>query len=537
LREHGDGSLLARLRGAEVAENPHMADAQNSEPELQLEEVSLQLPELKPGMQRRLKSCFDHGKRLTSRDRPDYDYANTMFSECVIKDPANYQYLLAFFDNLCRKYNNNKKGARIKVYGSSKGAFKKALAKKDWPEVLRIGPELLKVNPWDTPTLRAMAQACEKYHPKLNEAELKYLKMALDGSPRDIETNKHCARSLARMGQYDQAIACWRRVDEMKKNDPEAQKAMAKLMMDKTRPQVGIDEDDLSEEEKAKRRRERAEAAAAAAEKAREEKERKLAEKKAQEEQKDERRKSIQLTPRQQLEQAIRDNPVDMDNYLELADLHAKEGRPQEVKNVLQRAITAAANDVALQSTIVAYEVRDVRRKAMAAEKRARQEKTAEAVGLAKKLAVELNQRELDLYTDRSARFPDEAELKYEVAVRLKRVGRYEEAIQYFTGVENHERLKARALLRKGESQLQLKLFQQALETFKTAVDQAKAAQDVEYRKQAMWRAARLSEGLKQIVAAEKYYQMLYEFDPNFEDVRARLDKIRKIRDNMGLRG
>jgi tetratricopeptide (TPR) repeat protein len=337
------------------------------------------------------------------------------------------------------------------------------------------------------------------------------------------------------MGQYDQAIACWRRVDEMKKNDPEAQREMARLMMDKTRAQVGIDDDDLSEEEKAKRRRERAKAAAEAAEKAREEQERRLAVKKAEEERKEGRRKAIPLTPRQQLEQAIRENPVDMDNYLALAELHEKEGRPNDVKATLQRAVMAAGRDVAAQSRIVAFETRDLRRKAAAAEKRAREEKDPKMVAVAKKLAAELGQRELEIFTERTARFPM-PEMSYEVAVRLKRVGKYEEAIKYFTEVEGHKTLKARALLRKGESQLQLKLFQRALETFKVAVDEAKAAEDVEYRKQAMWRAARLSEGLKQIVSAEKYYQMLYEFDPNFEDVRARLDKIRKIRDNMGLR-
>ena len=51
---------------------------------------TLKLPELTPAMNRRLKSCFDHGKRMTSQDKPDFDYANTMFTECIIKDPANF---------------------------------------------------------------------------------------------------------------------------------------------------------------------------------------------------------------------------------------------------------------------------------------------------------------------------------------------------------------------------------------------------------------------------------------------------------------
>lgn len=515
-----------------------MSDDQKPEVE-QPEDESLTLPEITPAMNRRLKSCFDHGKRMTSQDRPDFDYANTMFTECVIKDPANVQYLEAFFDNLTRKYNNNKKGARIKVYGSSKAAFKKSVAKKNWQEVLQIGPELLKVNPWDNPTLRAMAQACEQFRPVLNDAELKYLRMALDANSRDVETNKHCARSLARMSQFDGAIACWRRVEEVKKNDPEAQKSIAKLMMDKTRPQVGMDDDDLSEDEKAKRRRERAEAAAAAADKAREEEAREKAAKKAAEEKslekEERRRKAFQLTPRQRLEKAIGDNALDIDNYIELCKLHEKEGRPNDVKTTIQRAVSAVKGDMHAQEKLVAYETQDTRQKAAAAEKQAREEKSAEAVKRAKQRAAELCRQELAIFSERAERFTEQPALKYEVGIRLKKLGKYDEAINNFEHAEKEPELLARALIMKGECQQQNKLFQKALETFKTAVDEARAARDVEYRKRAMWRAARLSEGLKQIISAEKYYQMLYEFDPDYEDVRARLDRIRKIRDSGGL--
>ena len=413
-----------------------MSDDHKPEPE-ELAGGPLQLPEVKPVMHRRLKSCFDHGKRMTSQDRPDFDYANTMFTECVVKSPGNYEYLVAFFDNLCRKYNNNKKGARIKVYGSSKAAFKKALGKKEWLEVLQIGPELLKVNPWDSATLEAMAQACEQFRPALNDQELKYLNMALQANPKDLEINKHCARSLARMGQHDQAIACWRRVEEVKKNDPEAQRTIAQLMMDKTRPQAGIDDDDLSDEEKAKKRRDRAEAASAAVEKTRHDAEKRLSvEKTAAEIQEERRKKIIPLSPRQKLEQAIRDNPLDVDNHLGLAELHEQEGRLGDVKATIQRAIAAVRDDIAAQDKIVAFESRDVRRKAAAAEKKAREEPSPQAEQLAKRLAAELHQRELELYTDRAERFPDFLAVKYELALRLKRVGRFDEAVKYFADAE-----------------------------------------------------------------------------------------------------
>ena len=108
-----------------------------------------------------------------------------------------------------------------------KGAVKKAAAKKDWAEVLKHGPEQLKTNPWDVPTLRAMAYACEAH--AYNEVELRYLKNALDANPKDVEVNRHCALSLARMGQFDQAIACWHRIAESKRDYAEAQERMRQL--------------------------------------------------------------------------------------------------------------------------------------------------------------------------------------------------------------------------------------------------------------------------------------------------------------------
>ena len=64
------------------------------------------------------------------------------------------------------------RGARLKLGG--KGPFRKASAARDWKQVFKLGPEVLKTNPWDVPTLRTMAEACAEHGH--SQTELRYLK-------------------------------------------------------------------------------------------------------------------------------------------------------------------------------------------------------------------------------------------------------------------------------------------------------------------------------------------------------------------------
>ena len=105
---------------SEIPAKPAMATEQptSAQSEAPAKEV------LSAAVRRRLQRCFEHGSRLASQKEYDHDYANTMFTECVSKDPGNLAYVEAFLNNLQRKYKNNKRGARIKGFGG-KGAFKK----------------------------------------------------------------------------------------------------------------------------------------------------------------------------------------------------------------------------------------------------------------------------------------------------------------------------------------------------------------------------------------------------------------------------
>ena len=192
---------------------------------------------LSPAARRRVQSLYEHAQGLiTPKKKYDFDYVHTLLGQCVSLDPSNLVYVEAMFDNLHNKFNGNKKAGKT---SPKKAALKKHIGKKEWHEALKLGPDALQSNPWDVAVLRNIAEACENM--RLNEVELRYLKNALDAAPKDADVNRHCAKSLARMGQFDMAIACWHRVEESNKGDVEAKKAISMLTVEKTRGVLGID--------------------------------------------------------------------------------------------------------------------------------------------------------------------------------------------------------------------------------------------------------------------------------------------------------
>ena len=121
--------------------------------------------------------------------------------------------------------------AGIKGAGA-KGKIKKATLQKQWDAVLTEGLAMLQLNPWDTSTLLSMGTACENL--EYDEAQLVYLKMAMDANLKDPDVNRQCALALAHQGRFDEAIVCWTRVLQAKPGDEEANRAIGDLTVEKT---------------------------------------------------------------------------------------------------------------------------------------------------------------------------------------------------------------------------------------------------------------------------------------------------------------
>ena len=455
------------------------------------------------------------------KDKYDFEYAHTVFAECIVQDPNNLVYVESFLTNLSRKYDNNKKGARFGGLGG-KGAFKKAYSKKDWREVLKAGPDVLKTNPWDIPTLRAMAEACAALD--YREVELRYLKNALEAAPKDAEVNRHCAKTLQRMGQFDQAIVCWHRVEEANPNEAEAPKMISELQVEKTRakagfgPALAVGGGGISK-------------SAAAAKSAathsippvpKESEKDKAAE--------ETRKRELQLTPRQRLERQIQEFPEEVDNYLRLSELHLDEDRPGEAERVLTKALSASGNDARVRERLEDVQIVKQRHKVAVAEKLAANDKSKAAQDLVVQLRGELNRVELEIFTSRSQRHPNDLGLKFQLGLRLKRAGNYAEAAKHLQEATAADQHRAAAVLEVGECLQMLKQYPTSLEFYRRAATFATESNQVELRKLGLYRAGVLATGMKEYEQAETALAELSQLDPAYKDVRDRLDKVREIR-------
>lgn len=468
-----------------------------------------------PAVRHQLQKCYEHGQKLLAPEKRDHDYAHTMFTECVVKDPGNLVYVEAFLSNLQEKYKNNKRGGGfLGLGGGSRGEFKKAVAKKQWSDVLRLGPDLLKANPWDVPALRAMAQACEAYH--FNEVELRYLKNALDANPKDVEVNRHCAKSLARMGQFDQAIACWHRIEELRKNDTEAPKMISELTLERNRAQAGFGGPPAA----ARRAGAAAESVAAAPRDT-------SAEVPA-----PAKKREIQLTPIQRFEKAISDDPTIVENYLELIDLYVAEQRYADAERVLQRAQAASGGDPDVLARGEDLSIERTRHQLAIAEKRAAAEPGADARQLVEQVRGNLARLELQVFDARSQRFPQDLTLKHRVGECLKKLGNYREAALRFQESRQAPELYVAATLELGECLQHLKQYVKALHCYQRAAEKSAAhPAAVEFHQLALYRGGVLAAGLKEWTTAAQMLGQLADQAPHYKDVQTRLDKVREIVD------
>jgi tetratricopeptide (TPR) repeat protein len=435
-----------------------------------------------------------------------------MFTECVLNDPSNLEYVEALLDNLQQKHDNNKRGARLRGF-VNRGPFKKAVAAGNWNDIFRLGIELLKANPWDVATLRALADVCKVN--RYNEVELRYLKNALDFNPKDIEVNKHCAESLARMGQFDQAIACWHRIETIDKKNAEAKKKISALTVAKTTGMPpGVD---TTESLRSVPSRSQVAAANAAVKAA-------TAPAAA-----DPPAPSPQLDEKSALVRVVATPDATADDYLRLAEIYQSEQRHREAIATLKKALDATGGaNFEVREAYEDAQTNQLRAQVTVAEQRANLEKTAESVELTKRFRAELARQELQVLVSRVERYPEDLGLKFELGVRLKKEGNFREALKCFELARSAPEHRPVATLEMGECCQQLRQYGNAMKCYQSALGAPSI--DEAHRKLALYRAGTLAAALKSFDIAQKYLEELHQLDSAYKDVQERLDKVREIR-------
>jgi len=451
---------------------------------------------LPPAKRRQLQQLFERANRLMTQE--NWDYAAELFTTCVADDPGNFLYLQTFLANLKRKYNNNKKGSKAAFIKGApvKRAVSKAAGRKDWNGVIKAGLEMLKLNPWHVPTLTAMAAAAGQMG--FDEVELAYLKNALDAKPKDPDVNRLCAKALRERKLFDQAIACWHRVEQAKPGDEEAGREIARLAVEKTIDRGGYEDADRDKTKAA------SEGGAA-----------------------------VETSPEAKLERQIALHPEDTSNYLELADLHLREEAYEKAEKVLARAFEASDGDPDVRERWEDVQMRHLRQQIADVDREIEETQSEEAKQRRRQLRKKLNETELQVYEHRCERYPNNLTFKYDLGVRYQLAGRYNDAIAQFQQARNDTRRKGLCMLALGQCFQQIKQPRLAMTHYESAVDEI-PDRTGDNRKLALYLAGKLAISLKDLEAAERHLTALAELDFAYRDVSTLLDKVARSRENEG---
>lgn len=449
---------------------------------------------LSPAERSRVMRCYQTGVQALQTNA---DYALDMFSACVVGDPGNAIFLQKMLEALKRKFGAKKAGGLTSLFGAgSRAGLKKLAATAQWRDVVKQGVDIIKSNPADYTALLAMAEACGNL--MFFETQAVYLRAALDASPTDPEVNKQCAKFAASQGNFDQAIECWRRIGRTKGLAEEAEKAIAELSVDKTiaAGQGMIGRGSATAARPAAKPDQPAQPGGRVAE----------------------------------LRQAIARNPTEIDPYLELADLLERDATVEEAEKVLRTALDASGNDLKVREHLEDRQLRWGKHRIMIAEKRLAADDTPDTRATVERLKAAQVKQEIDVYSARCSRYPENLTWKFELALRLKAAGNYAEAIRQFQESLKDVRRRGVVSLELGECFQKIKQYQLAMQNYQAAVE-ALTDREMELRKRALYRAGVLASGLDDVDSARKYLSMLAGLDFGYRDVAQRLDKLGSAKD------
>lgn len=457
-----------------------MADKVTSETPPAVAVSGLVLPPPSPAERTRLSKCFRSGSENLRKG--NHDYAVELFASCVAGDPASPIYVQAFLEALAKKYAGKKKAGGLSSLfaAGGRGNVKRMAAAGQIREAVKAGLEILKNNPNDTACILSLADTCGAAG--CLDSQGWFLRRALDVAPRDTSVNKHCAAFKERLGEYEQAVACWQRIADNKGVKELAEREIARLSVEKARQKLE-GRDTKPEQE------------------------------------------GGQVPLLDRLQKKLAANPADIAVALELADLLEREATIEAAEKVLADTLAATGNDLKVREHLEDRQLRWAKRRVLLAEKQLAQQASPAAQETLAQLQQQLLKQEIDVYSARTERYPDNSAWKFELAMRLKAANRPADAIKFFQSVQQDSRRKGLVALEVGECFQKIKQYRLALQNYQLAIDSLDE-REPDLKKRALYRAGVLAAALKDQDAARLHLSTLAGLDFNYRDVAERLQKL-----------
>jgi tetratricopeptide (TPR) repeat protein len=449
----------------------------------------------------------------------NHDYGIQLLLTCCKLDPANLLYRQALRRTEKSKFKNNLRGSRLAFVTTSatKTKLKAAKASREYLKVLELGEDILTRNPWDVGAQMDMAEAAEALG--LVDIAVWMLEQARQKNPQDTTVNRALARLYEKRGNFGHAISLWEQVRKADPQDVEAQHKAKDLAASDTiarghygevvTPQTVARDNQAAANAEAKADGKSSETEVA----------------------------GDQSTPVTSpafdrvardagpLRARIEGDPTNPIGYVHLAAHYRRAGKFDLARDVLQEGSGPTGNNFELAIELADLEIEPFRRNLTITDDKLRtQPQDEELRKIRIRLLKEINTREMDLFRQKSDRYPNEMVHRLELGIRLLRASQTDQAILELQIARNDPRVRWRCLLYLGYCFKNRNNWRLAQRNFEEALQSLPAGEDAMRRELLFQLAQGLAEA-GDLTKAMDYGYELANLDFGYRDIGKLLDE------------
>ena len=469
-------------------------------------ESSESLPKLTPEQRQNVVKSFMRAKQVIASG--NLDYAIELLIDCCKRDPANIPFRQELRRSEKSKYKDNKKGKPLAFFSTWRSSLRMETSfKRSKPfAALEAAEDILRINPWHLRAHIVSAKAFESAG--LNDLALWTLDQARQVNGMNPAINRHMAQMFEERGQFNQAMALWKLVAQKVPSDKEAAKKANDLAASATiaKGRYEANGEGLSPAKKdvgtANRTSEDGDGPSMA--------EQRIAKEAA------------------AFLQRIEETPSSAQTYLSLIQLYRRNDFHDKAREVVKRGLAATNNNFDLALEASDLETDSFRRDlAMCEEKLRANPKDAALAVTRTKLLKDISTRELAFFRQKSDRYPTDQQARFEMAVRLYKVGQYDEAIAELQKVRTDPKHKTRVLIYLGFCFKSRNNWRLAQRNFEEAMQHLGPAEEG-YRKELMFQ---LSTGYSENGEMPRAIELgceLANLDYSYKNIGTLIDKWQK---------
>lgn len=404
----------------------------------------------------------------------NFDYGIQLLLNCCKIDPGNLVYRQTLRKTERTKYKNNMRGSSLAFLTTMFPRMKlaKAMHAQNYLRVLELGERILLSNPWDTSAQLAMAEAFRNLG--LLDLAIWTLDQARHVNPDNVKVNRALALAYEERGNYAAAISLWDAVRKANPRDSEAHDKMKDLAASATIAKGKYEENiqknispisSALEETKSDEDINAATKSHPVAERAN--------------------REVANLQAR------IDADPKDVHAYVQLATFYRRRDQFDKAREILQQGLQPTGNHFEVAIELADLEIEPFRKNLEVADEKLKKKPDNEKVlGIRAKLVREISARELDIIRQKADRYPTDMNYRFEMGVRLLRVGKIDEAIRELQQARNDPRLQGSALTYLGYCFKERKNWRLAQRNFEEALSLLSPTEE-QLRKEIMFELAK----------------------------------------------